>query len=776
MKKWISLTLCLCTVLLFIPLSLASPNVQALNSPLKSSLSYYTENGISYTSTQLMSFDGVGSSWTALPGAAADTSSKQEGSASLSMTTASSVSSVSVMLDTKTAAPFDLSITDKRRQTLTMWVYVSDVDLLACDHDSVYDTPQDNCGTFWIRVGNSTGNGYHNWQHTFYGSGWHKIELAFNCHNNDYSTYLNTDYSSLDYIWIAGIYSAGLTVKFDDLRLVTYSNDGYETPVANTNGQWLSTCDAESLDGGILTEWFGCDFDTTRKTQGSSSFKVTGHKEHVDFRACFGGFSVPVDYDQSVFCFDVYVEDLALLGSDWQFRLEEFGPTVAYYSFNFAEVNHYANNGFGITTGWNTVRIPVYAMKLNNGTAYRDSNYKDLTVTFMTAFIAGTSETVDYTVWYDNIYFTTLSAVGLPSAPTGEMGDTLLDSSLESWTGGFWNTQNYIKGSASRQTTLISTGASPITKVLDTPVSLQKDDTVALWFYVSDASRLGSLQIELGSSTSYTPGCARYQWTKNANGYGTSSFVNGWNRITITVPESGPTAAGVIENGYKLYLGSSQTDDMAPDWSSIKYIRIYATASSASITNPLVVAYNGLSFNKRFVVSSDESLISGIGSWDTSNYRAGYASYSEDFTSTGTKAMLTMSLPTTSVDSSDSFGMWVYISDVSKVREMFIEFSSSGNYTPGCARYLFSATISGAQPANTFVNGWNYITLDVPSSGPTVAGVVENGYKLYLGSSQTDDMAPDWSSINYFRVCVNPASGTTASAPLTVKINGLCVE
>ena len=307
------------------------------------------------------------------------------------------------------ADAFSLSVDDKFAQTIKMWVYVNDIDRMGCDLDAVYNAPQVGSGTLYITLHDSNGYG-HTWQHTFYGSGWHEIELSFTCHNVAYRNLEKIDYSNLNRLsaWCIGY--EGLEVRFDDMRLCTYENDGYVQPEAPFGGRWLSTCDFEALDGPILTEWYGAFFDLDEKTQGSSSVAIVGHKENVDHRVCIGIRDVPVSYDEDTICFDMYISSLSLLGTDWQIRLEH-NAQAAHYSVDYNILKDCAVDDNGKPTTlkggqWNHIRLPLNKTRVVIGAGYEDTFTNDLVLTQLVFYIAGTGKTEadNYLIRYDNFY------------------------------------------------------------------------------------------------------------------------------------------------------------------------------------------------------------------------------------------------------------------------------------------------------------------------------------------------------------------------------------
>lgn len=371
-----------------------------LNEFDKSSQSMYLDDNLKMTEQTLATFDDMTNQSTGTI-----TNKGKKGNALL----VNSPSGGRIDAVNMPSGSLDFAITDKFKQTVKMWVYVNDIDLLVCDHDSVYENPQDGSGTLYINF-KTAGGVAHTWQHTFYGSGWHEIELSFFCHNVSYDNLDKIDYSNINglYIWCSA--KAGLELRFDDMRLVTYSNPNYKEPEAPYGGRWVSTLDYDSLDGANLTEWYGSSFDLEDKTQGSSSLAITGHKENVDHRVCIGVRDVPVNYLEDSLCFDLYLSDLKLVGTHWEMRFEH-NAQAAHYAADFSAIlsKAYDENGkpTALKAGWNHIRIPLRNTKVNIGEAYTEKFAdKNLVLTQMVFYVQGTGESdkENYVIKYDNMY------------------------------------------------------------------------------------------------------------------------------------------------------------------------------------------------------------------------------------------------------------------------------------------------------------------------------------------------------------------------------------
>ena len=382
----------------------AAVAAQATHDENKSSLEDYSGQGyLKHNTESIFSFDDETKMYSNYFGMA-DTSDKMEGSASYSVSFSSAQNQAVAFSTTERA--FNLSITDKLTQTVKMWVYVNDVNLIACDHDSVYDTPQANCGTLWIEFAKDSGK-THKYviQHTFQGSGWHLMEISFNTDNVTYETRQKMDLTDMQWMRVRANVKDGLILKFDGLTKYTYTNEGYTQPECPNNGRWISTCDFDSLDGSIVTEWLASSFETEEKTQGSSSVSITAHKEHVDFRCVWGGLDVPLNQNTDIWHIEIYISDVSAMSDNMEIRLSqsESGDGYAYFEIGYAVMNRLANGGEGFKNGWNTVEVPLMLAKRNIDTEYYGSGMS-FRLEHLVIFWEGASEDTEYTLKYDNIY------------------------------------------------------------------------------------------------------------------------------------------------------------------------------------------------------------------------------------------------------------------------------------------------------------------------------------------------------------------------------------
>ena len=115
---------------------------------------------------------------------------------------------------------------------------------------------------------------------------------------HDNSKHDDINYARITNAFLHVIGKKGLTIKFDNLRACYYSNDGY---VPNADGfpdgcRIISRCDAESLDGLVISEWYGAKMDFENKRFGTSCLAFNCTKKD-DYRIFFGVRNITLTYD-----------------------------------------------------------------------------------------------------------------------------------------------------------------------------------------------------------------------------------------------------------------------------------------------------------------------------------------------------------------------------------------------------------------------------------------------------------------------------------------------
>lgn len=302
----------------------------------------------------------------------------------------------------------DFGITDPVKQTLKIWVYLNDVDLLMCDHDTVHPEPQKGHATFWVQFAKSVDDPHrYNIQHTFEGSGWHMLEIALNTNNLTYPDVLNMDISEIHCMRLLGFPKKGLELKISALDKYTYTNEGYQMPECPKGGRWLSTCDADAIDGPLITEWYASSFDFDEKVQGSSSLSITGVKGHEDYRCCLGGLAVDIDKENDIFHMDMFVSDInKVLPNDSTIRLsqQDGGYGYAHYYCRYADFERISLAKQPLKTGWNSIDIPFSELVLRYDKNYYGEEEPSIKIEHVVFHLNGASETEEYTLKYDNIY------------------------------------------------------------------------------------------------------------------------------------------------------------------------------------------------------------------------------------------------------------------------------------------------------------------------------------------------------------------------------------
>ncbi|MBQ8533370.1 MAG: hypothetical protein IJ462_00890 [Clostridia bacterium] len=407
MKKAVALILTLLMILTCTVGISAEPNYGGLNSFMKSSRSDFEGQGVlSKTVLSICSFDSQPTGMNIANGAYFDTANKVQGTASLKYVAKGGKFNSFDDYEYKMHSMFSgnpgarVSVTNIMSQAIGMWLYVDNIDNLVCDHDDVYDRFQQNCGTIYFRFGNSSSN-YQQWNHTFYGNGWHYIEFAFNSRENsspnvrDKIIYNNMGaYMQL----LFETQGKNVTVNVDEISLITYTSSS-NTPIAPYGGKWVSTCDYDQFDGSTVTEWMGAYFDKNNKKQGSSSLMVRGRGEHVDYRAVFAGYTdknFVLDLNNEYLIFDLYCSDAAVIGEGVDFVFYDILDT-GNVSVPYALMSSCAEGG-SIKNGWNHIKVPLDKAKKNKveGDTFKAERLK--------IYWHSTDRTTWYTVGYDNMY------------------------------------------------------------------------------------------------------------------------------------------------------------------------------------------------------------------------------------------------------------------------------------------------------------------------------------------------------------------------------------
>lgn len=404
----------LAVIILIMILALSMPSVFAAESKDNNKDSYqsYANKGtLKCTEENLLSFDNLDQFYFTWKGKT-DTDNKKEGAASLAVDLSSDTPEEKFRpncFETKIGA-FKTTINDIRKETFKFWVYVNDIDYLVCDHDSVHENPQKDSGTLYVTFAEADNTVNEIFvQHTLEGSGWHLVEIDINC-CRDYVNLMNKSFD-IGYmkIWVEAL--PGLNMKFDGLKKVIYNNSGYTAPALENNGRWISTCDYDSVDGSIVSEWYGSSFDTSDKTQGSSSLVMRGRLVHEDYRSVWSGLDVAYNKTKDVFHFDMYIEDMDTLGTHFEQRMRLCDTSKkckceSWLYYSYTHLMRYSNGGKGLKNGWNSIDIPLSSMtgKTTVGDGCKNEDVHDYKIVSNLMFWKGAYEDKYYTIKYDNMY------------------------------------------------------------------------------------------------------------------------------------------------------------------------------------------------------------------------------------------------------------------------------------------------------------------------------------------------------------------------------------
>lgn len=282
----------------------------------KSTLTDYAGMGnLKMSEKQLCSFDSFGDfEITGGLSSSIDTNDKKEGSGCLSVDFGNAYGESVRVFDCEDFTPIDCSAGQGRVVTFKMWIYINDISLIFSDHEDLYGGKYDysNTGTIYLRATNGTSDVYHAINQTVHGSGWQEIEFAFE-QNNGIKSDFDRSYVKGFCLTVKSI-ASGLVVKADDLRVCTYTNEGYKDDGSGMpeGSRLISYCDYDGLCGDVICEWFNSDFSTDIKAFGSSSYhlKSTGGD---DERMFWGDLDIPIDRQNDYICFWLYVDNFSNL-------------------------------------------------------------------------------------------------------------------------------------------------------------------------------------------------------------------------------------------------------------------------------------------------------------------------------------------------------------------------------------------------------------------------------------------------------------------------------
>lgn len=258
---------------------------------------------------------------------------------------------------------FSFDASDRQKSTLKFWLYVSDTDMVACDHDNVYGIQQ-NQATFYFRAIDKDGRVYC-WNHTITNNGWHEIELTFNVHNGFTEGF---DFAHVTGFWFGlGTYG-DVTIMMDRLRGVHYRTDYAPQAIeGGTNPRLISDCEYDALDGAVVQEWYGTSYDLADKVQGRSSLHNCGDSTVNDFRTIVANLEIPMDHERDVLVFHFKVADPLAL-KNILIELNQIQDVHEFqHMFSLEELKQYGFTGEKDT--WCEIRIPlsVFEVSLKDG-------------------------------------------------------------------------------------------------------------------------------------------------------------------------------------------------------------------------------------------------------------------------------------------------------------------------------------------------------------------------------------------------------------------------
>lgn len=105
---------------------------------------------------------------------------------------------------------------------------------------------------------------------------------------------------------------------------------------------------------------------------------------------------------------------------------------------------------------------------------------------------------------------------------------------------------------------------------------------------------------------------------------------------------------------------------------------------------------------------------------------------------------------------------WFYVSDITKISDIYWELSSSATHTGNCVRFFIGEGVGREK----LVNGWNKIEFTLHDStnltnawNDEYSKSFNDSYSYYLGGGMYGNV--DWQHINFVRLVVSPAANAT---------------
>ena len=246
---------------------------------------------------------------------------------------------------------------------------------------------------------------------------------------------------------------------------------------------------------------------------------------------------------------------------------------------------------------------------------------------------------------------------------------------------------------------------------------------LTFWVYVSDISKINSACFELGSSA--TPDTAEKEWnfTEQIKG-------NGWNKITLDF-NSGFGSLNIDKIvRYRIFFLGAETGgsvDFAIDSIEMTHTGPVDETLGAKDDSD----YNRIAseINYDFDALDEDAYSYQKGKEvDTDEKKQGDASIkwtSENKAPNGVIALIQTKEDTLDFAISDttlSIGMWVYVSDIGKVKQFAFELASTG---------MDADEYQWELAPQLLVNGWNYVTVDLDGTHGTIGEFNWNSIKYW---------------------------------------------
>lgn len=321
-----------------------------LSGMAESVVNQVNQGKIKAAETKIFSFDTELTAWSTARVHTIDVQNAREGSGCYSVTYNSNATTHQIV--GSAVGAFDLNVKDIQHTALKMELFVS-------DHSLIAPLYSQSVPMLVAQLHDINGR-ILQWEIPCTSNGWISLEMPMWNTDSTLQEEAAFNFNRIVKFAVTGTVFNGLTVKFDHLRLVDYT-DTYQRSGAPYGGRLIADFDQGTLEGMVFDAVSG-SYNTKKdeKTNGPSSWSdyLRLEKEggsSIELR----GLAMPMDLKNDVFCFALYLEKADDISSA-KLVLEDSGVKLSVTDVSVLDAC--ANDGAGLRKGINLIRIPLSEM------------------------------------------------------------------------------------------------------------------------------------------------------------------------------------------------------------------------------------------------------------------------------------------------------------------------------------------------------------------------------------------------------------------------------